>query len=119
MGRSIHVRIGQKNFESKKAAVSYFLDQREVIKASGPVTEGELFDDLKELYTRFCDASPGWEFNGRNILAFIVEYELRQVGQQYANHLCFKVKFSNNELRPFSIDKAINAVASAATDAGQ
>lgn len=86
------------------------MDQREVIKASGPVTEGELFGDLKELYTRYCDASPGWEFNGRNIVAFIVDSELRQVGQQYANHLCFKVKFSNNELRPFSIDEAITAI---------
>jgi len=111
MGRSMPVRIGQKTFASKKAAVSYFMEQREAIKASGPITEGELFFELKELYIRFCDASPGWELNGRNILAFIVDYELRQVGQQYASHLCFKVKFSNNELRPFSIDKAITAIA--------
>ncbi|HHQ4524277.1 TPA: hypothetical protein ACSP1O_002185 [Aeromonas veronii] len=110
MGRSIQVKIGQTIFKSKKAAVRYFMDQREAIKASGPVTEGTLFGELKELYTRFCDASPGWALNGRNIVSFIVDFERRQAGQQYASHLCFKVKFSNDELRPFSIDEAITAI---------
>jgi hypothetical protein len=36
MGRSIPVKIGQKEFKSKKAAVSYFMDQREAVKEKGP-----------------------------------------------------------------------------------
>mgnify|MGYP000853269254 CR=1 FL=1 len=109
MGLSVKVTISGREFASKKAAVVYFMDQRKEVKASGPVTEGMLFDELKDLYCRYCNTSPSWELNGRNIVAFVVDYELRQSGQ-YAQHLCYKVAFSNNELRPFSIDKAVTAV---------
>ncbi|XAG67441.1 hypothetical protein MRM75_12215 [bacterium 19CA06SA08-2] len=117
MGRSIPVQIGQRKFASKAGAERYFMDQREAIKAAGPLAEGELFSELKELYIRFCDASPGWELNGRNILAFISDYERRQVGSQYVKTLCFKVKFSNDEVRPFSIREAITAITKAGTEA--
>lgn len=113
MGRSMNVKIGGREFPSKKAAVDYFKDQRKEIKTSGPVTEGTLFDELTDLYSRYCLASPGWELNGRNIVAFVVDYELRQNGQ-YAQHLCYKVQFSNQELRPFSVEKAIDAIIKAA-----
>lgn len=109
MGRSVKVDIAGREFASKKEAVSYFMDLREQIKASGPLTEGTLFDELKDLYSRYCNASPGWELDGRNIVAFIVDYELRQNGK-YVQHLCYKVKFTNQELRPFSVDKAISAI---------
>jgi hypothetical protein len=33
MGRSIPVKIGKKEFKTKKAAVDYFMDQREAVKA--------------------------------------------------------------------------------------
>ncbi|HIE9359069.1 TPA: hypothetical protein ACXRUV_004714 [Klebsiella quasipneumoniae subsp. similipneumoniae] len=54
MGRSIQVKIGQKEFKTKKAAVDYFMDQREEVKAVGPLKEGELFDGLRALYLRYC-----------------------------------------------------------------
>lgn len=94
---------------SKKAATEYFMDKREGVKTGGPVINGEFFEELKELYTRYCNNSPGWEFNGRNIVAFTVDYELRQ-NEQYAQHLCYKVQFSNKELRPFSVREAIDVI---------
>lgn len=109
MGRTTKVIIRGREFASKKAAVGYFMDRREEVKASGPVTEGAFFDELTDLYSRYCSASPGWELNGRNIVAFVVDYELRQNGE-YAQHLCYKVRFSNQELRPFSVDKAVTTV---------
>ena len=109
MGRSTKVIIKGREFASKKAAVGYFMNRRDEVKASGPVTQGA---ELKDLYSRYCRVSPGWELNGRNIVAFVVDYELRQNGQ-YAQHLCYKVRFSNQELRPFSVEKAINAVVNA------
>ncbi|EEJ5769155.1 hypothetical protein GR174_001731 [Salmonella enterica subsp. enterica] len=112
MGRSTKVTVRGRAFASKKAAVDYFMDRREEVKASGPVTEGAFFDELTDLYSRYCSASPGWELNGRNIVAFVVDYELRQNGQ-YSQHLCYKVRFSNQELRPFSVDKAVTALVSA------
>ncbi|HHE5972151.1 TPA: hypothetical protein ACPE2G_004651 [Citrobacter braakii] len=112
MGRSTKVIIKGREFASKKAAVGYFMNRRDEVKASGPVTQGAFFDELKDLYSRYCRVSPGWELNGRNIVAFVVDYELRQNGQ-YAQHLCYKVRFSNQELRPFSVEKAINAVVNA------
>lgn len=112
MGRSTKVTIRRKAFASKTAAVDYFMDRREEIKASGPVTAGAFFDELADLYSRYCSASPGYELAGRNIVAFVVDYELRQNGQ-YAQHLCYKVLFSNQELRPFSVAKAVTAVINA------
>jgi hypothetical protein len=55
MGRSIPVKIGKKEFKTKKAAVDYFMDQREAVKAVGPLKEGELFDGLRVLYLRYCE----------------------------------------------------------------
>ncbi|WP_353614461.1 hypothetical protein [Mangrovibacter phragmitis] len=109
MGRSTKVIIRERTFASKKAAVDYFMDRREEVKACGQVTEGAFFDELADLYSRYCSTSPGWGLNGRNIVAFVVDYELRQNGQ-YAQYLCYKVRFSNQELRPFSIDKALSAI---------
>ena len=112
MGRANRVMIKGREFASQKAAVDYFMDQREEVKASGPVTEGALFDELTDLYSRYCSVSPSWELNGRNIIAFLVDYELRQNGN-FSQHLCYKVQFSNQELRPFSVAKAVTAVINA------
>ncbi|WP_242450426.1 hypothetical protein [Enterobacter cancerogenus] len=40
MGRSVKVNIGERQFASKKAAVTYFMDQREAVKETGPLKEG-------------------------------------------------------------------------------
>jgi hypothetical protein len=80
MGRSVKVKIGGREFASKKAAVDYFMDQREAVKGSGPLREGQFFDELLELYTRYCEVT-NWELSNRVIYAFSVDYEPRKNGR--------------------------------------
>lgn len=47
--------IGQKEFKSQKAGVNHFMDQREAVKTAGPFKKGELFDELRDLYLRYCE----------------------------------------------------------------
>lgn len=110
MGRAKMLTIAGRDFSSTADAESYFQNKRPDIKDSGPISEGEFFEQLTEVYTRYCAASQGWELNGREIKAFSVDYELRKNGGGYAQHLCFRVHFSNKEIRPFSIPKALKAI---------
>ena len=77
MGRSIPVKIGQKEFASKQKARGYYMDQRPDVKAVGIISEGDYFEELKELFTLYCDSCPGWELNGRLILRFRMNLVLR------------------------------------------
>ena len=45
MGRSIPVKIGQKEFASKQKARGYYMDQRPDVKAVGIISEGDYFED--------------------------------------------------------------------------
>ena len=110
MGRARTLTIAGQDFNSMAEAESHFQDKRPEVKASGPVSDGELFNQLSEVYTRYCAASPGWELNGREITAFSVDYELRKNRSSYAQHLCYRVHFSNKEVRPFSVPKALKAI---------
>lgn len=112
MGRAKPVTIAGRPFEKQGDAVSYFTEQKEERLASGLIQEGELYDALKDVYERYCDNSPGYELNGRLITAFSVAYEKRQNNGVWATHACYKVHFSNDEIRPFSIAKAVRTVAS-------
>lgn len=51
------------------------MDSIDDVKQYGQINEGELFEDLKDLSTRYCEYSPGQELNGRKIIGFIVENE--------------------------------------------
>jgi len=55
MGRAVKVNIGERQFASKKSAVSYFMDQREAVKEEGPLKEGNFFEELKALYLNYCN----------------------------------------------------------------
>lgn len=110
MGKALRITLGQRTFTSKKAAAAYYMDQRDAVRAGGELTAGELFEELRELYTRYCDSSPEWALNGRDITGFVVDHEPRRNGATWAQHLCYKVCFSNREVRPFSIDKALSAL---------
>ncbi|EOE7356169.1 TPA: hypothetical protein ACKFMW_004321 [Enterobacter hormaechei] len=110
MGRSVRVSIGGREFSSKKAAADYFMGQREAVKAAGPVTEGALFEELKELYLRYYEACENWDLNGRAITAFSVDYEPRQNGQTWAAYLCYWAHFSSKQALPFSVKRAIDTV---------
>ncbi|MBI6139903.1 hypothetical protein JEQ04_18830 [Serratia plymuthica] len=115
MGRSKPVKIGQKEFKSKKAAVDYFMDQREAVKTVGPLKEGELFDELRDLYLRYCKATR-FDLNGRVIYAFSVDYEPRQNGQAWASHLCYWVHFSPKDQLSFSVREAVDEITKASAE---
>ena len=112
MGRSIPVKIEQKEFKSKKAAVSHFMDQCGAVKESGPIREGHLFEDLRELYTRYCELT-NWELGSREIYAFSVDYEPRHTNQNYGSHLCYWVQFSPKDKLSFSVREAVDELAKA------
>ncbi|WDF99816.1 hypothetical protein PSR30_04400 [Pectobacterium carotovorum subsp. carotovorum] len=114
MGRAVKVYIGEKEFASKTKARRYYMDQRSDVKAAEILSDGEYFDELKELFTLYCDSCPGWELNGRLVKHFTVQPEPRFVNGRWVSHPCYKVKLSNGELRPFSIEEAINAIVKAA-----
>lgn len=110
MGRSVPVKIGQKEYESKTAAISHYMNQRTDVKAAGIISEGDYFEELKELFTLYCDSCPGWELKGRLIKHFTVQNEPRFTNGRWVSHPCYKVQLSNGELRPFSVEKAIDAI---------
>lgn len=115
MGRSIPVKIGQKEFKSKKAAVDYFMDQRDAVKEAGPVREGKFFDELRELYTQFCEITK-WDLSSRVIYAFSVDYEPRHTDQNYGSYLCYWVQFSPKDKLSFSVREAVDEIAKASAE---
>ncbi|EMY3602070.1 hypothetical protein AAIP79_004444 [Klebsiella aerogenes] len=115
MGRSIPVKIGQKEFKSKTAAVAYFMDQREAVKESGPIRDGQLFEELRVLYTRYCELTK-WDLSNREIYAFSVDYEPRHTDQNYGSYLCYRVQFSPKDRLSFSLPDAVDVIAKAAAE---
>ncbi|MDX5628409.1 MULTISPECIES: hypothetical protein [unclassified Brenneria] len=119
MARSIPVKIGQQSFTSKTEAVNHFMDKRGDVKVVETISDGDFFEELKELFVRYCDSCPGWELNGRLVKHFTVKHEPRCVNGRWVSHPCYKVQLSNGELRPFSVDKAITAIVKATADVEQ
>lgn|GEM_PF-826376 len=117
MGRSIPVKIGQKEFKSKKAAVDYFMDQREAVKAVGPLKDGKLFDELRDLYLRYCEITDH-RLGNREVYSFSVNYETRHTDQNYGAYLCYWVHFSPKDTDglSFSVREAVNEIAKAAAE---
>ena len=113
MGRSIPVKIGGREFKSKKAAVDHFMNQREAVKKSGLVRDGQLFEELTELYTRYYELTE-WDVSSREIYAFSVDYEPRHTNQNYGSHLCYWVQFSPEQKWSFSVSEAVDEIAKAA-----
>ena len=110
MGKAKPVIIAGRMFSTQGEAQDYFKSQKKELLPEGPIKEGLLFDALKDVYERYCHNSPGYELNGRLIIAFSVDFEKRTIGNNWVTHPCYKVHFSNNEIRPFSIDKAVQSV---------
>lgn len=110
MGRAKPVTIDGMPFSTKGKAQAYFMDERDRIKQNGPVTEGDFFEKLKDLYTRYCEYSPGYELNGREIKEFFVDYEPRENQDNWGSYLCYWVRFTNDEKLPFSVPNAITVI---------
>ncbi|NYA15557.1 hypothetical protein [Serratia fonticola] len=119
MSRSIPIKIGQKEFASITEATRYYMLQRPDVKAVGTISDGDYFEELKELFTLYCDSCPGWELNGRLVTHFAVKPETRLIGGQWITTHCYEVHLSNKELRPFSVEKAVRAIVKASAEAGQ
>lgn len=103
----------RKTIRFKKAAVSYFMDQREAVKETGQLNEGNFLEELNALYLKYCDCCESWGLNGRTITSFTVDLEPRQNGQTWASHLCYWVHFSEKQARPFSVREAVDEIAKA------
>lgn len=110
MAKGNQVVIAGVTYPTQGKAVKEFNNRRKDLLASGPIHSGELYNALTDLYTRYCDNSPGYELNGRKITGFSVSLEKRCINEVWASHLCFKVHFSNGEIRPFSIQKAVQSL---------
>ena len=110
MSRAKPVTIAGKHYPKQKDAIDYFKKQKQELLPAGPITSGELFEALKDVYTRYCDNSPGYELKGRVITAFSVDYETRKFGDQWMTNACYKAHFSNAEIRPFSIGEAVKSL---------
>ena len=111
MGKSKPVTIAGQQFTSQGEAQAFFKNQKQEQLPKGPIVSGRLFDSLKDVYEQYCNNSPGYELNGRLIVGFSVDFERRKVDGGWATHPCYKVHFSNDEIRPFSIAKAVKSVA--------
>ena len=110
MGKAKPVTIAGLHFLKQGEALEYFMSKRPELINQSQIIQGELFDALKDLYIRYCENSPGWELNGRLITAFLVDFEPRKNNGGWASYPCYKVHFSNNETRPFSIKKALQSL---------
>ncbi len=92
--------------------------QRETVKQAGLLREGAFFEELRELYTRYCDAT-GWDLSNRVIYAFSVDYEPRQNSDKWSNHPCYFVQFSPKDKLAFSVREAVDEIAKAAATENQ
>lgn len=110
MSKAKPVTIAGKYFAKQGDAIDYFKNQKEELLPAGPIKTGELFEALTDVYTRYCDNSPGYGLNGRLITAFSVDYEKRKFGDEWTTNACYKAHFSNAEIRPFSIAKAVKSI---------
>lgn len=86
--------------------------QRETVKQAGLLREGTFFEELREMYTRYCDAT-GWDLSNRVIYAFSVDYEARQNNQKWSSHLCYFVQFSPKDKLAFSVREAVDTIVKA------
>jgi hypothetical protein len=67
MGKAKPLTISGLHFLKQGEALEYFMSKRPELMNQSQITQGELFEALKDLYIRYCEKSPGWELNGRLI----------------------------------------------------
>lgn len=113
MGRGNPVIINGISFPTKIAAKNHFMDQRERVKAEGPLKSGELYEGLLDLYMKYVDLHPEHALNGRRITAFSVDFEPRENAGRWRAHLCYWVEFSATQKKPFSLPGAVDDIAAA------
>lgn len=113
MGRGNPITINGISFPTKTAAKNHFMNQRERVKANGPLKSGELYESLLDLYMKYVDLHPEHALNGRRIIAFSVDFEPRGNRGSWGSYLCYRVEFSATQKKPFSLPGAVDDIAAA------
>lgn len=85
------------------------------MKDSGPNCEEHLFEDLRVLYTRYCELT-NWELRNRDIYAFSMDYEPPHTNQNYGSYVSYWVQFSLKDKLSFSVREAVGKIANAAAE---
>lgn len=86
------------------------MDNLPEVTAVGVISEGEYFEELKELFTLYSDSCPGRALNGHRIVHFTVQNESQSINSNRVTYPSYRVQLGNGELRPFSVEKAIDAI---------
>ncbi|MCH9271786.1 hypothetical protein [Pantoea ananatis] len=110
MGKNNLILINGITYPSKAGAVRHFMQRRDEY-SNEKIESGDFFDELKSLFIGYCESCPGWELNGRLVNHFNVKAEKRITSRGWVTTYSYEVHLSNGEHRPFSIEKAVNAIA--------
>ncbi|MFE4111293.1 hypothetical protein [Kosakonia sp. YIM B13611] len=98
------------HYPRKGDAERWLLAQRDAVETLGGVSEGPLFEQLKDLFLRYCQATD-WPLKGDRVTHFTVGYEHRGKGDAGGSTKCFFVHFDNNDKGDsFSVEKALKNV---------
>lgn len=106
------VKMKDKEFTTKKAAKKFLLEiKNNLIENNQTITEGNLFDLLKDVYERYCEATD-YPIKGP-MTAFSVVAVPDGKGNSGWTTQALCVVFDNDNENPqeFSINKAVDAIA--------
>ncbi|MBY6260062.1 hypothetical protein K3G69_26670 [Phytobacter diazotrophicus] len=99
-------------YARKGDAECWLMAQRDAVETQGGVSQGPLFDQLKDLFLRYCQATD-WPLKGDKVTHFTVGYEHRGSGDAGGSTKCFFVHFDNDdEGDSFSVPTALKSVLS-------
>ncbi|MBQ4835517.1 hypothetical protein [Pseudoalteromonas luteoviolacea] len=84
-----------------------YTDQNKKRLPDRPITSGKFFEALRDIYVRYCGTAAELDASGSKIVAFSVDYETRKTDGLWSTHPCYRVHFSNHDIRPFSIPSTV------------
>lgn len=93
-----------------KAQVYYNEIARELHKTKHILSSGEDFEDLKWIYTSYCNNTE-YELKNTEVVASKGGTTVRENNKTHSTTVCFTVTLSDGKEREFSIHKAIKKVA--------
>lgn len=72
MGNTKPVTISGQQFSSQSEAQVYLKEQKKELLPEGLITEGQLYEALKDVYEQYCNNSPGYELNDRHVNVSVI-----------------------------------------------
>lgn len=107
------VTLKNHSFKSQKAARDYFIQKMYELKDEDKLIDsGELYDDLMEVYTLYCDYS-GVEYADlpQKVVGFTAKNNITNYsGDEHTTNICFFAVDKEGEEWNFSIRKAIACI---------